>query len=51
MDSVSTYLNFILFYNCSNPLNRKSDQYQISPCHMNGVVMRIKDRITQDEFA
>ena len=37
-----------------NPLNAKSDQYQISPCLnnplQNRVVMRIADMITQDEF-
>ena len=38
-----------------NFLNPESDQHQISPCNINTlqntVVMRIKDRITQDEFA
>ena len=36
---------------CLNPLNRKSDQHQISPCKINTlqsrVVMRITDMITQ----
>ena len=38
-----------------NPLSPKSDQHQISPCNINAlynrVVMRIRDMITQDEFA
>ena len=38
-----------------SPLTPKSDQHQISPCNINAlknrVVMRIKDMITQDEFA
>ena len=38
-----------------NPLSPKSDQHQISPCNINAlsnrVVMRIRDKITQDEFA
>ena len=50
------------FFNCANfippsvnPLSPKSDQHQISPCNINAlynrVVMRIRDMITQDEFA
>ena len=38
-----------------NPLSPKSDQHHISPCNINAlsnrVVMRIRDMITQDEFA
>ena len=38
-----------------NPLSPKSDQHQISPCNYNvilsRVVTRIKDMITQSEFA
>ena len=37
-----------------NPLNRNSDQHQISPCNINVYsapeVMRIKGMITQGEF-
>ena len=38
-----------------NPLNRNSDQHQISPFNINSYsnpeVMRIKDKITQGEFS
>ena len=38
-----------------NPLSPNSDQHQISSCNINAlsnrVVMRIRDMITQDEFA
>ena len=38
-----------------NPLSPKSNQHQISPCKINAllnrVVVRIKNMITQDEFA
>ena len=49
------YCTLVSVLKSLNPLSPKGDQHQISPRNINAllnrVVMRIKDMITQDEFA